>query len=352
MPSPRSPSTRRDVILATVRVGEGPDATATEVTWLADRTESITISADLPASSEVDRIEFSITLEGAEGDRMWESLATTACEVPLECLSDCETPPLVEASIDCQGDRGVLALAVTNNNERDRKYTARTGQSQKVLVLAAGTTGEIKFTGRPEGPIAWTTHISPGVGRFNDVEGTVNAECTPTDDARIVGVSCLAENGRVDVEVRTPIGAGTSRLATVVFGNLTPRERSINSDGEWRRFTATGRKDGPLAIRVFIEGRTVLDETVEIDCDPEPTEEVVVTQSCLAGRGRVDVALANLGDAPAYYEVLVGRILRTRVLAPGATVNVAVTGRPIGPLDVVVDREGTSINTTPLVIDC
>lgn len=84
------------------------------------------------------------------------------------------------------------------------------------------------------------------------------------------------------------------------------------------------------------------------NCDPA---RVVV--SCLAGRGRLDIKLDNHGSVPAAYAVSVGALApRARTVGAGESDSVAITGRPEGPLNVRVTRNGQLYLAETITVNC
>jgi len=67
-----------------------------------------------------------------------------------------------------------------------------------------------------------------------------------------------------------------------------------------------------------------------------------VLSSCIGETGRIDVDITNTTEVVADFEVTVGTVpTRTITLTQGLTGRVTVTGRPSGPLDVVVGSTAT-----------
>lgn len=83
-------------------------------------------------------------------------------------------------------------------------------------------------------------------------------------------------------------------------------------------------------------------------------EPVVVTTSCLAGRGRIDTRIVNAGSETADYAVTVaGLSPRMVTIEAGRSQRVSVTGRPVGRDYVVtVDRDGERIAERTVRVDC
>lgn len=83
------------------------------------------------------------------------------------------------------------------------------------------------------------------------------------------------------------------------------------------------------------------------------SSDVSVAVSCLAGNGRVDVAIANTDAGAADYTVFVGALDgRGRTVAADSTEIVTVTGRADGPLAVVVAHGDLLIHDEQVMVDC
>lgn len=81
--------------------------------------------------------------------------------------------------------------------------------------------------------------------------------------------------------------------------------------------------------------------------------ELTTTQTCLAGSGRIDTTLVNVGESDATYRILIdGLSPRVVNLAAGDFVRVPVTGRPAGDLGYQIFRNGVRITQQELMIDC
>lgn len=170
----------------------------------------------------------------------------------------------------------------------------------------------------------------------------------PTPEPAAIVVSCLNEDGRIDVPV-TNTTAETASF-TVMVGALAPRTVELTAS-ESVTVTTTGRGDGAHLVVVQRDGIVIGSETVTVQCDLQV--EVVVTTGCIAERGTVDAHLLNVSDAPATYSFIAGDLAPRAVdLAPGAATRLSRTGRDEGPINVSVLRDGVEIYTDVLRIAC
>jgi len=80
---------------------------------------------------------------------------------------------------------------------------------------------------------------------------------------------------------------------------------------------------------------------------------VTVTTGCLGGFGRADVTVFNNSGATASYAVVIEPLEpRLRTVAAGDVVQITATGRPEGPIQIVVNRDGARIFNTTRTIAC
>ena len=81
--------------------------------------------------------------------------------------------------------------------------------------------------------------------------------------------------------------------------------------------------------------------------------EVNIVSSCLANNGRVDVNLVNTQTSPSIYTVIMsGRSAQARVIEPENRARIRVTGRPPGSYSFEVLRDGLSVLSDTVQIDC
>ena len=123
-------------------------------------------------------------------------------------------------------------------------------------------------------------------------------------DAVEVTVSCLAENGRIDVVVSNDTEAQVE--VDIVLTGLSPRTGLVDVDDS-RRFTITGRPDGDYQLSVRLDGVELVTQTLTVDCDP-PAPELAIAQCCLVGDGSIDVAVASAEADTAEYVVFIGSL--------------------------------------------
>lgn len=168
-----------------------------------------------------------------------------------------------------------------------------------------------------------------------------------------VRVSCLGDNGRLDVTVTN--ASTTARTITLVVGNLSPRTRVVAGNSE-QTLTVTGRADGPILSTVFADGQIISTRTDGVSCDQVLFErpQVTLEKSCLAGNGRIDAYITNKSvDRSAAYSVFVDSVpAKTRVILPGETARVSTTGRPDGNRPVRVRRDGELVADELVAIAC
>jgi len=219
------------------------------------------------------------------------------------------------------------------------------GLPDRTVTVAAQAPARIARSGRPDNTYDVAV-LRDGGPIFTSVE---TVACDPLGAEVAVTATCLTGNGRIDVTLVNT--TGTTAAYSVVVGSLAPRNRNL-APGEETTVSVTGRPDGPIGVVVNRDGAQIFTSTETVACDG-PAAEATVSTSCLAGRGRVDVVLSNPTAASAVYDVVVGQLApRTRTLTAGASDMVSVTGRPDGPIDVEVSRDGVVIDQSTHIIAC
>lgn len=283
-----------------------------------------------------------------------------------------ELPPLLIAN--CQGPQGIADLAVDGSLEG---WSLRSGESESTTL--AGLTyvrGVVRMGGRGGADgngVAGVIAVRSGV---EEVSAALNYACTgpATHDA---SSTCQAERGRIDVRVASEV---VPRSFSVSIGDLAPRVLTVDAGvpvNEARGpsggypdhgsvITSTsGQRNGPVPVTIVdtATGQVVFDKTLAIDCEPAvlETAEVTVVSSCLAGRGRIDVNIANPTDASQDYRVeleedRVGaegfELVRTRRVDGRDWWRLPVTGRLDGAYSVTVHRGDERAASTRTTVSC
>lgn len=254
--------------------------------------------------------------------------------------------PPISLTQACIADNGAVFIDLTNQTAATATYSVQLGNlSPRTLTLDSAESGRISITGRRDGVLPLTISVDGAIV----TNESIRVDCDP--DIEVVAESgCLGENGLVSVTVTNV--TDTDATYSIAVGSLAPRMRMI-STGDTTLVRVSGRPDGDLAVVVERDGSVVDTSTVTVACDPVSTIEAAVAHSCLAGRGRVDVSLANLNAFDAAYQVTVGALSpRVLTLLAGASDVISVTGRPDGPLPVTVTRDGIEILSEIVDIAC
>lgn len=311
----------------------------TTVTGLATRTKSVAAGAvDKEIVTGRPDGDYTVTVT-ANGTQILRSDETVKCDPP---------PQEVRIKNSCLASNGRIDIYLQNTTSAAQTYSVAVGSlTPRVVQIAAGAQNRITVTGRPDGDIP----VVVKRGSTTVSNTTVTVDCD-VDQEVLITNSCLMENGRIDTTLMN-LTSKTSTYAVKV-GNLSPRSRVLPA-GESVTVTVTGRPDGTLPVVVTRDGAEVASRSVTVACDqkPGPDKEVVVSVSCLAGNGRIDVLLGNTQSASANYKVEVGDLApRFRTVASKATDKVTVTGRPDGPIPVVVSRGTTQIHTSTETVAC
>lgn len=262
----------------------------------------------------------------------------------------------------CVARDGRFVVDLTNlgsTNETVEVLTTRIGTyagvqlPEQVISVPAGTTRQTVVASRADGLYRVRTQSSDPMHTAIDVLA-VDCDNPPTPPNVSVGVSCLAENGRVDVNVTNDSPITESFAITV--GSLRTRERNVPGN-ETGRVTTTGRADGPLQVRVARTSNSATPEfttTVNVNCDaPMLVATPRIMVSCLAGNGRVDIWVMNPGPDAAIYAVAFGALDTRRArVEVGESQRFTITGRPDGNHVLAVRRSGYTLATAVVPVAC
>lgn len=174
-----------------------------------------------------------------------------------------------------------------------------------------------------------------------DWQPVTNANVTITTAS-----SCLAGAGRVDA---TFVNNGVSTVTiNATFSGLPDRARTIPA-GSSTAVTWTGRRNGRYGVGAEVAGALVSLDPVEVACAPDVTTGV----RCLAGNGVLDFRIANTaGDAATYVINVPGLAPRTTVVGAWGEARRGISGRPDRDYPVVISRNGVTIATPTLTVDC
>lgn len=180
----------------------------------------------------------------------------------------------------------------------------------------------------------------------NQIGGSIPSHLGHLQDVRVLDLSGNRFEGDVprrlgDLPQLRVLNLSANLLGGALPGELTQLHRLV----QFRVERNSCFEAGPY-VRAFVAG---LVESGDLDnCAAAPVEV-----SCLAGRGRLDIGLANHGDSDASYAVSVGALApRLSNVAGRAVGSVTVTGRPEGPLDVRVTRNGELHLAKTVTVDC
>lgn len=288
--------------------------------------------------------------------------ATTTRPVGFLAGGGVETEPLATLlDTSCLNGDGRIDIEVVNGDDIahtfEISYPTLPNLNQMRTVAAGGAT-TVTRTGRRDGPLPVEIYrLTDEVGNPTRVLVTAYAlavNCDP-DNPVSYSQSCLADNGRVDVMLTNASAANETYRVTLERPDqptgLPSRSRTVPPGGQ-ARVTITGRPAGRYRLTVERVGLgVVLDETFDIDCKP-PMVAGTFSQasvSCLAGNGLITVDLANPGisTAPLMVDVHVGSLAPQQVtVANGQQATVRRSGRPDGPIEVVVTTTNQSPNRT------
>lgn len=166
-------------------------------------------------------------------------------------------------------------------------------------------------------------------------------------------ITCLAGNGRVDVNVlNTDTVSHEYRLEV---GTLAPRVRTVAAK-DWWRSPVTGRPDGPISIVLLRDGVTILDRLMEVSCDTNPAvtiPQIQILPACRGGNGFVAWQFANpTATSRSYIITFDGVPNRSTTAGPyGASVR-GVSGRQDGTYNYRITSDGVVLVQSSVTVAC
>lgn len=195
-------------------------------------------------------IEIIVSRDGVEIHR---STQTVACK------------PVVEAAVavSCAGGSGRFDIALVNPTQTTQDYAINVqGLAPRTRTLAPNANITVIVSGRRDNDYL----IVVNRGGTEVLRDIFEVRCAPLPAEEVqLSTSCLAGNGRVDVDLWNP--TSTAAVYEVLIGSLAPRTRTIAPNAT-STVTATGRADGELPVVVRRNGEQVLGTSVTIACDP------------------------------------------------------------------------------------
>lgn len=249
----------------------------------------------------------------------------------------------VDVRTSCLAENGRFDIELHNPTDSLAQYEVEVGHLERIRSLSSRAETNVTVTGRADGQ--WEINV---LRNGETVASLIkNVACDPQVET-LVKDSCLALNGRIDAVIKN-FGSSTATYAVFV-GSLPARTRTVQP-GSSSKVVVTGRPDGDLPVRILRNGSEIDAMTVSIDCDPNI--EMLISNSCLGERGRVDVNLMNLNNATTVYGVtLTGLASRQRTLSPDASARVTFTGRRDGQYTASITRNGLLVHSENFTITC
>lgn len=162
--------------------------------------------------------------------------------------------------------------------------------------------------------------------------------------------SCLADNGRIDVDLDNE--EATAQTYFIAVSGLAPRQRTIAA-GDTRTLSITGRADGVYQVLVERDGgeKLVVKEVV-VACDPAHPA-VDLSAMCIGGSGRIDVTVRNTSPAAQDYTIATtGLSTRVRTITAGGVEVVPYTGRPDRRYTVTVNSPSGRVFRQAVHVGC
>lgn len=249
----------------------------------------------------------------------------------------------------CLADDGRFDVQISNVSGITREaFVSITGLPERSVSIAPGATESLTVTGRRDGDYRVLVSAD-GIAVLTHLDQVRCDPALPGPEGSVLS-DCLAGNGRIRVSLQN--SESTIGDFVVQFGPMAPRFRTL-APFVTDVVVITGRPDGDYPLTVTRNGAVVLSTMVQVDCDPNPTVEVDITNSCLADNGRIDVMLGNIGQSTAVYSVEFGDLgPRTRTLAPNGSTRVTITGRRDGVYPLTVSRDGAAIASETITVAC
>lgn len=314
-------------------------------------TASFNAVSGYPESASFDRIL--LAADDEIGYTVTDLVFTQVC---------CDPTPEITVEVSCVAGNGRLDISFVSTAIVDGpvEHELRIGQlAPRFHTALSGETVTDVTTGRPEGPITVALYVDGGF--VSDT--TVTVDCDPPRPEVEVEVSCLAENGRFDIYLSVPPQRLQQPLPPPPFAQyvvhleaanhpaLSPRQLNLPEGGEGR-IVYTGRPDDSFVVRVEKNGSAIFEDSFVVDCDVFD-EPITLTQSCLAGNGRLDVDMFNSDDIAVNYVIQVSGLAdRSVLVGAGAASRMTYTGRPEGPITVTVLRDGVRAFQRTVAVSC
>ena len=282
----------------------------------------------------------------ADGDHDVEVSYNGSVVGTLELSLDCNIglPHEVEVDVSCLGDRGRVDVTITNVGDVSNDFTILVGAIERSATIPAGQMGGTTVTGRPNGSLIVTV-TGPG---FTSNAG-VEILCDPIQSASI---TTFCANGTAQLSV-TLTNPSTRSLDYTVQVSSRPDQMVTVLAGTTQSVSVPALADGEYAIFISSPGlRTRQFAPQPVYCaTATPSAGAVVTTSCLAGRGRIDIWARSMQSIETTTTVS-GLSPRVRTLEPGRQRPITtVTGRFDGDYAVTINGPGLSLSTT-VTVDC
>jgi len=264
---------------------------------------------------------------------------------PVGFLKDGSEPFEAFASVSCDNFDGRIDLRLINTADAPAEFTIEvTDMPTRVEMLGPADIAEVTVIGRPDRE----ARIRVLKGDFVLLDTTETFVCDPIGPEVDVVTRCSANISNIDVKLTnsSPIDAVYQVLLNgeaIEVLELDSRRSAMLTFMDW--------PDDTYVLEIMRDGTVVYSEEEVISCKVVEGE-IEVSSRCAGGAGRIDVSIANPDDVEATYELRVGAVVRTAVVAAGEARQLAVTGRRDGPLEVVVLRNGFEVHRSSYSIAC
>lgn len=290
----------------------------------------------------------------------------------LTCIYDAEHVGIANVTFEIQADDPTLEVPILDGyRSRILRPTATTPVSADATAanlgfylaqipdgydaLPGGCTGtnDVSFGNVEGGRLVRSEQLLTGTPNPGD---TITCTIVVADALPVhawTTVTCLAGNGRIDVNVINE--DDTAHEFTVTVGSLSPRVHTIAAH-DWWRSPVTGRPDGPISILLQRGADVIIDRDVVVDCDDDtPTvsnPNITEINVCRGGLGFIAWQFSNPYDEIVSYIIeFDGVPNRSTSASPHGAAVRGVSGRPDGVYEYTIRSRGAVYRHT-VTVDC
>lgn len=249
-------------------------------------------------------------------------------------------------------------------NDGESYTILRSADSPTILVVQDNVEGWSTPVIDCGGDVLSTSVIGSGVSVLVEQGGT--AECTFMNTPVAVpdGILTITQVSTADPTTEFGYGHGTTlrdgETDTITISFNAPLSfRQTNIPAGWSnpQIECTGDTNQWAISDTGVSGFIYAGERIDCTFTNSPLSTVASgiypAVTCLGGNGRIDINLINQGDAPGLYRVTIGSLpARQNTINPNSWWRSPVTGRPDGPIQAIVTRDGQMVYSEVLNVQC